>query len=405
MTLRILLFAVALLYTSLAVQGQSRDTIRLANASFDGEPHAGGEDGAGIRYWTDCGKFNFKYETPPDIHSAHTHYFDHRGAPSHGSTYVGLVSRDNASFESLSQSLSQVLEPGKCYEMQVDLMRAPRYVSPYGENEGLGVPLNVASSKKSNYNTPIILYLQASTGVCGSDELLASSGYVKNTDWKTYTLAFEPKRRYKFITLEASYKRPTFKPYNGNILMDNLRPIIEVACPDEEEEVIVASVETPVVPPHKRRKTKTPKPPVVQKPVEIAKAPEPKEKILDLDRKKLRTNQRIEIKNLYFEADTSKIGEGSAEVLDELYDFLRANDDITIEIGGHTNGVPEPSYCDKLSSMRAKAVAAYLVQRGVSPNRLTYRGYGKRRPVASNATPAGRLKNQRVEITITSMNG
>ncbi|MGB1121726.1 MAG: OmpA family protein, partial [Saprospiraceae bacterium] len=58
--------------------------------------------------------------------------------------------------------------------------------------------------------------------------------------------------------------------------------------------------------------------------------------------------------------------------------------------------------CDRLSTSRAKAVVNYLTNKGIAPSRLSYKGYGKRKPITTNETKAGRAKNQRVEIKITS---
>ncbi|HNA65662.1 MAG TPA: OmpA family protein, partial [Saprospiraceae bacterium] len=57
-------------------------------------------------------------------------------------------------------------------------------------------------------------------------------------------------------------------------------------------------------------------------------------------------------------------------------------------------------YCDKLSTARAKNIALYLYDKGIPTSQITYRGYGKRNPVATNETQAGRAKNQRVELKI-----
>ncbi|RMD97408.1 MAG: OmpA family protein, partial [Bacteroidetes bacterium] len=59
----------------------------------------------------------------------------------------------------------------------------------------------------------------------------------------------------------------------------------------------------------------------------------------------------------------------------------------------------------KLSTERAKAVADYLILKGIDPERLKYKGYGKRQPIDTNRTAAGRKRNQRVEIKILSLNG
>ena len=92
----------------------------------------------------------------------------------------------------------------------------------------------------------------------------------------------------------------------------------------------------------------------------------------------------------------------SYKVLDELFRFMVKNKTVKIEIGGHTNGVPSEEYCNKLSKDRAKEVADYLVEKGINKSRITYKGYGKSKPLASDKTLQGRNKNQRVEIKILS---
>jgi outer membrane protein OmpA-like peptidoglycan-associated protein len=89
--------------------------------------------------------------------------------------------------------------------------------------------------------------------------------------------------------------------------------------------------------------------------------------------------------------------------LEEIYLFLKQNQNVTLEIGGHTNGLPSHDYCDRLSSARAKAVRDYLISKGINETRLTFKGYGKRRRIATDATVEGRTKNQRVEIKILSV--
>ncbi|MEM7104293.1 MAG: OmpA family protein [Bacteroidota bacterium] len=117
----------------------------------------------------------------------------------------------------------------------------------------------------------------------------------------------------------------------------------------------------------------------------------------------LEVGQTLQMNQLFFAADSSVITEVSHPILNEVYEFLRQNPDITIEIGGHTNNIPPDEYCFALSTARAKNVANYLYQKGIDPSQVAYHGYGKTSPIASNQTPAGRKRNQRVEIKITSM--
>lgn len=108
----------------------------------------------------------------------------------------------------------------------------------------------------------------------------------------------------------------------------------------------------------------------------------------------------IAIEQLYFAADSTSFGKESTPVLNEVYDFLSSNPNIRVEIGGHTNNLPASDYCDWLSNLRAKSVADYLYQKGIPASQLSYKGYGKKNPIATNDSKAGRSKNQRVEIKV-----
>jgi outer membrane protein OmpA-like peptidoglycan-associated protein len=114
---------------------------------------------------------------------------------------------------------------------------------------------------------------------------------------------------------------------------------------------------------------------------------------------------RLDKDKLYFPADSASINPKSIPVLTEVYNFLASNPNIIVEIGGHTNGTPSHEYCDRLSTERAKAIVDYLASKGIARKRLQHRGYGKRNPIDTNNTDAGRRRNQRVEIKILSTTG
>lgn len=73
----------------------------------------------------------------------------------------------------------------------------------------------------------------------------------------------------------------------------------------------------------------------------------------------------------------------------------------TVNVVGHTDNVGTAAYNQDLSERRARAVAAVLVDGGVSPYRVVAFGRGEEQPVATNLTPEGRSQNRRVEIIIT----
>jgi outer membrane protein OmpA-like peptidoglycan-associated protein len=131
-----------------------------------------------------------------------------------------------------------------------------------------------------------------------------------------------------------------------------------------------------------------------------------KPKILpDLDIAKVRVGQTLQINNLYFAADSTNVTDNSTEVLIEVFEFMDSNKNVVIEVGGHTNNQPAAEYCDRLSTARAKSVAEYLYNRGIDKDRISYKGYGKNNPIATNDSVAGRKKNQRVEIKILRLEG
>ncbi|GAB5553017.1 MAG: hypothetical protein Sapg2KO_26080 [Saprospiraceae bacterium] len=134
-------------------------------------------------------------------------------------------------------------------------------------------------------------------------------------------------------------------------------------------------------------------------PTEAAKVVE------ELKNDNLKAGAILQVDKLYFKADSDDIEPESFEVLNQIATILNDRPNITkVEIGGHTNNLPPTEYCEKLSTARAKKIHEYLSGRNVNPNRLIYRGYGKRIPIATNETPEGRRKNQRVEIKILEVN-
>ena len=86
--------------------------------------------------------------------------------------------------------------------------------------------------------------------------------------------------------------------------------------------------------------------------------------------------------------------------LDDLTGKLKG---ITLEViiaVGHTDAIGGDAYNQKLSVRRAESVKAYLVTKGIEPNRIYTEGKGKKQPVADNKTAEGRAKNRRVEIEV-----
>ena len=75
---------------------------------------------------------------------------------------------------------------------------------------------------------------------------------------------------------------------------------------------------------------------------------------------------------------------------------------LEIIISGHTDDTGTEKHNLQLSEHRARAVAEYLLDKGIDPNRIQHTGYGSAKPVMNNDTATGRLKNRRVEMLIRS---
>ena len=380
-----------LLLPVLLLAQENNGPITLVNPSFEGIPALGDEPNG----WMDCG---FPGESKVDVHPVPNSQFRVEKLSQHGDTYMGMVVRDNETYERVSQRLIRPMEGGKCYEFSMYLARSVIYESVGRAGATKGKPMN--------YNQPAVLRIWGGNGYCRSSELLAETSPIEQSRWLEYNFRFEPKASHTYIMFEAFYKTPVLVPYSGNILLDNCSAILPVPC-DEEEIAMEPEVEQPTPPaqrpvetePTPQSRPQTPAPPEI-----VATEPvERKSKLLNKTREDLQKGSILQIENLFFDADSAVIKPISYETLVGIYDFLEENQDVVVEIGGHTNSTPPHSYCDDLSRRRAEAVVAFLSERGITENRLVATGYGKRKPKFPNNTPANRRKNQRVEIKILSI--
>lgn len=104
--------------------------------------------------------------------------------------------------------------------------------------------------------------------------------------------------------------------------------------------------------------------------------------------------------NVQFENGKAVLLPDALEELDQLVDWLLENSSKNVEIGGHTDNVGTARANQELSEKRAKAVYHYLVENGVVPAQVKYKGYGENSPKTTNDTAAGRQVNRRVECKI-----
>ena len=101
-----------------------------------------------------------------------------------------------------------------------------------------------------------------------------------------------------------------------------------------------------------------------------------------------------------FDFDSAELTDEAKAQLDKVAEYLKLNDAVKVEIGGHTDNMGTAEYNQDLSMRRAESVVNYLVGKGVAGNRLTAVGYGKDHPVATNDTEEGRHQNRRIEFKV-----
>ncbi|MGB0861956.1 MAG: OmpA family protein [Saprospiraceae bacterium] len=427
----------------------SGQTIKLNNGSFEAAVPTHSTTPYG---WHNCGD---PAESPPDIQPGH---FEVTKKPVQGNTYIGLVTRDNDTNEGISQRLSKPLVAGECYNFSISLAKAERYVSLSKrtmENENFKEPIilriyggNTHCSKiellhetkpitnvkwkkfdfklnptKGNhnyifleayykkgaffpYNGNLLLDNASNIVNCDKPEEVLANLNVKVIDKKTgrslkgakvkvinrrtkkvlskesvgaskYAWAdLDKEMDFRIEGTKAGYKKTT-KLFNTKALAKTKNYKFTIAL--EREEVV--------------------------DPIAIAEPEVKKEEVLKVekfDRKKIAVGTVLRTEEIQFKADKYELLPSSDNVLKNLASLLKSNPDIKIELGGHTNNIPDSKYCDWLSEERAKAVVDYLTKRGIAANRLTYKGYGKREPITTNKTKDGRRKNQRVDIKIIS---
>ena len=115
-----------------------------------------------------------------------------------------------------------------------------------------------------------------------------------------------------------------------------------------------------------------------------------------------RINNLVHTKlDVKFDFDKAVVKEESYSDIKSLADFMGQYPQTTTTVEGHTDSVGTDAYNQKLSERRAGAVRDVLVnQYGVGAERVSSVGYGESRPVADNATEAGRAVNRRVEAEV-----
>ncbi len=114
----------------------------------------------------------------------------------------------------------------------------------------------------------------------------------------------------------------------------------------------------------------------------------------------IQLGKSVVLRNIFFDSNKFSLRPESKAELQKLIQFMQANPTVKIEVSGHTDNTGKDDLNLHLSQNRAKAVYDYLVAGKINAARLRFKGYGKNKPVADNATEEGKQKNRRTEFTI-----
>ena len=383
----------ALLNLTLGAQSGPDGTIFLTNPSFEDDvPRVG----AAPRYWSDCG---FIGESAVDIQPDPLREFKVVKPAQSGKTYLGMVTRDNETYERVGQRMSAPMVAGQCYELSIQLARSEMYMSK-----------SRLTDDDANYVKPVKLRVRGGHSICDLGEVLGESPLVDNWDWQEYRIKLEPTQDYPFIVLEAYYKQPILFAYNGNLLLDNAQPLVPVACKENLDAPRVPRAEEPIVTeatePDPADPATPPTPERARPEAAVASQPKsPAAPVVKLGntRGELKIGQVFEIDDITFQANSANLEQESEEALSEIVDFLRQNTDVVVEIGGHASYRAGPIYASRISEERAVAVIEYLQAQRIGSAQLLPRGYGKSRPVCMEDTEACNQRNQRVEVKILKL--
>ncbi|HBX53697.1 MAG: hypothetical protein A2275_08620 [Bacteroidetes bacterium RIFOXYA12_FULL_35_11] len=123
---------------------------------------------------------------------------------------------------------------------------------------------------------------------------------------------------------------------------------------------------------------------------------------VNFDVKRIAVGEAVKLNNIQFGHASAKFDEASQIVLNNFAEFLEDNLKIKIAIHGHTDNTGTAHTNLKLSEERAKAVYDYLLIMGIDAKRMSFKGFGQTKPIASNNTTEGKALNRRTEFVIVS---
>jgi len=123
-------------------------------------------------------------------------------------------------------------------------------------------------------------------------------------------------------------------------------------------------------------------------------------KTIDILLDPIKKDVKTVLNNIFFDSGKAELRPESFTELDKLQLLLVQNSSLQVEISGHTDDVGKDTENQLLSEKRALAVANYLTQKGINPQQIKVKGYGKTKPIVPNTSDENRQINRRIEMSI-----
>lgn len=144
----------------------------------------------------------FESKSTPDIHGHFTNFWNTGTQPFHGETFVGLVAREDSTWECLGQYLEEPLQAEGTYALSITVCQDPGFLG---------------------FMNPTVIRIWGTNEEYGFEELLATSEPVINPKWKEYTFDLLPSKSYQYLIIQAYYPADSIVPTSGHVLIDNAR--------------------------------------------------------------------------------------------------------------------------------------------------------------------------------------
>ena len=205
--MRIPYLSLGVLLTMFCLPSFAQSSEYIKNPSFEDVPR----QARAPRGWFDCG---FPDESAVDVHGEgpdfESEFFGVREYADHGKTFLGMVVRDNGTYEGVSARLRQPLLSGTAYKLTVSVNQAISYHSSSRLNDTL-----------VNYDEPILFEIWGGDKFCDMNIFIAEHDVNQFGVWRELTFHLTPEEDINFLSLFA---RQAFEEdVNGNVLVDNLQ--------------------------------------------------------------------------------------------------------------------------------------------------------------------------------------